>query len=207
MRPFGPEELYAWLFRNYKSLYRRRLDVVKGVFYTLGTDQKWRQGCLVDDHMESLDGRDIMTPKQDLARYETDMRRLYQDIYNRLPPEKRKFTVEALVTKKVAEYAALPIGPVEDYEGWGTNFPRLSERYSPILSVPDDVREDWLRAAYEAALVLRDRAQAIYDPDDDLRMFYFKNQEEADDLNRHHQEAGTRIVQDLERRFGDRLKR
>lgn len=74
-----------------------------------------------------------------------------------------------------------PPGPIPD-DGGRRRFYPVSPDHSNIFAVPDDVTDAWLKVAYEAAVMLRDRSAAA--------------------ANRAH---GETVVAQLRARFGDRL--
>lgn len=80
-------------------------------------------------------------------------------------------------------------GPLKD-NGMNYSFHPLS-KYSNIINVPDDVNDDWLKLAYETAILLRDRSNL---EDTRENMQQTKNRERS-----------FGIIRDLKHRFGSRL--
>ncbi|MFA6235136.1 MAG: hypothetical protein WC824_13260 [Bacteroidota bacterium] len=134
----GPDDLFTRLYLEWPSQFRTRLRVLNHLFFTIGNGFSWLDGCLIDSSPE-----DILewTQKQKFRQ-----KKIREGTANLFELECEMMDLEQ---------AALPKGPLPD-DGKPIDFYPVCD-YSNILCVPDDVRDDWLAVAYEAALALRDR--------------------------------------------------
>lgn len=139
--PQSVESVLAGMFADYPDLFRTLADAYDHLFFTVGNGYDWLDGALVET-------------VQDPAERSVDP----MSAYGNLPYAVRQRLQQILREKK-----DLPKGPVHD-DGAPRPFYPLSD-YSLITRVPDNVRPDWLDAAYEAAWAYHDRASP-YNQDD-----------------------------------------
>lgn len=209
-KPKSAEQVFTDCFTNWRTLYRTRLDVIGHIFFTIGNGYDWIDGNVVytnpDSHLEIAE-REAWQEKNDEG-----------------------FMVRA----RKLEKEATPIGPLPD-DGEKKAFCPASKNYSLVSIVPDDVTDEWLAIAYEAAKALAERSGC---PDNKYRRQcnffmealceemekenpgmtkdreWFKKDREPDlivysDDDRTRQtenvKLGKEIVSELERRFKDRL--
>jgi len=142
--PESPEKLFPKLFRDWRIIYRNRLDILGHLFFTNGNGYSWLDGAVV----ANSDGK----PRKS--------RRLPKGAPKWLSPEffaLKDYRLQDRIQRAHfdREEAKMEIGPLPD-DGKPRHFYPICQ-YSLILCIPDDVRPDWLKVAYEAALCLRDR--------------------------------------------------
>lgn len=181
--PVAPAALFAASFAQWKTLYRTRLDVLEQLFFVIGNGYAW------------LDGAVVSTNPEDHLKYTPEYRaeRRAADTAHVQDPEVRALMDEASA-RIDAEEDALPIGPLPD-DGHPRSFYPVSEEYSLVCTVPDDVRPEWFSVAYEAAVTLRDRSLP-HCADGDGGQVPSANPG-----------IGTQVVAELERRFPQWLDR
>ena len=109
-------------------------------------------------------------------------------VVNTSPDARRRAGRERLRTespKELLRRAGVDVASRPDPEATRYHFCPVSQDYSLVSTVPDDVRNDWLSAAWEAAQLLRDKSEG-----------------EDTDANRL---AGQQICERLPGRFGRRI--
>lgn len=173
--PEGPDTLFPKLYRDWRTIYRTRLDIIDHIFFTIGNGYTW------------LDGGIIATSDEKPIRVK----------HPKGAPEfatPEFFALEDHQLQHIIMQAAMDareekmvVGPLPD-DGKPRHFYPICE-YSDVLNTPEDVREDWLKVVYEAAVVLRDR-QSI-EPDG------FHDSERCAS-NREH---GRKVVEELEAKY------
>ena len=185
------EGVFADCFDHWPTLYQTRTDVINHLFFTIGGGYDWINGGIIntgpEDHLESR--------ARDERRKEQSKKRL--TAIEALDGEDNTKLREKLTRLLVREEDPAK-GPHPEDDGPRAFYPAC-EAYSNICRVPDDVQDDWLKLSYEAALMLRDRSKAI--PEDE------RAPPTQDEINRQIENVklGTKVVKDLEKRFGKRL--
>lgn len=176
--PDTPDELFPKLFRRWKTIYRRRADIIDHLFFVIGNGYSWVDGgivCTSDDGDEEERPVKVPPPGSPEA---------YSDAFYDLPYPEQKVIQDYHYHLREE---AMAVGPIYD-DGRAREFYPVCH-YSAILLVPDDVRPEWLMVAYEAALMLRDRQARIpMRPEDQPRC----------DLNIKY---GEKVVADLEAKY------
>jgi len=180
----GPEARFAQLFREWPTLFRTRLDIIDHTFFVIGNGETWLDGCVVNENPESYEENQAQKIREREVRRAkvvdgtiTEIDRIYEQ------------------TEKEGE--ALPIGPRPD-DGQPRNFYPVCE-YSLILEVPDDVRDEWLAVAYEAAVLLRDRTKGWVGKDG------IESQAIADKRAESNRQYGAQVIAELRERFLGRV--
>lgn len=206
--PGSPDEVFSDCYNHYKSIYQYRHQVIEQLFFVIGNGYDWLDGAIVSnspyDHLEALHRQEDKWDAEEEER-EKD----WEALRARFPE---------LGESPIAARRRKTIGPHPD-DGRPLALYPVSEGYSNIFLVPDDVTDEWLQVAYEAAIMLRDRSSAdAVQPRLDIRLphdpelaaLVKKEREDRAKSDRVRQEqnrqAGVKIVKDLERRFGDRIK-
>lgn len=178
----GPKELEEETTKIYSDIFPNHLAWVDHVFFVIGNGYEWFNGCIISSNIEDLEEGSFAW---ELYQKEEKERR------ERWAEEERQWG------ERMRELCE-KIG--EDYEQYKLNvyskpkdpeekklYP-VAENYSLVMCVPDDVRDDWLLAAYEAAQILASTPPEGHcqDPEHNIKM-------------------GKKALADLEARFGDRL--
>ncbi len=175
--PDSPDELFPKLFQQWRTIYRTRVDILDHLFFVIGNGYLWLDGAIVCTSDDSEGERPKVAPPPGSPEY------LSLEFFKLSSKEQRVITAAYYD----AAENAMPIGPLPD-DGAPRNFYPVCQ-YSDILTIPDDVRPDWLLVAYEAALMLRDRQTTTPErPEDASRCL--KNIE-----------YGTRVVAELEAKY------
>lgn len=170
------EEYIAEKYTQWGNLYQYRYQVLEQMFFTIGNGYYWLDGGLQCsgpyDHLDYTD------------KYEGDK---FSDNYG-IDLEDESISLELRLKLKeiFGEKKKTTPGPHHD-DGRVRRLYPVYPGYSNILIVPDDVRDDWLQVAYEAALLLRDKSDVSLERGEDNHNF------------------GVQAVKDLETRFGGRL--
>lgn len=131
--PQTPEALYATSLRRWPTLYVDRVQVIEHVWYVIGNGYDWLDGAIVDTSPE-----DYLEASRMERRHRKDDR-----------------AIEALLREMKIEPSRLRGPPPKpDAEGRFHFYP-AAENYSLVACVPADARPEWIRAAVEAADILR----------------------------------------------------
>jgi hypothetical protein len=146
--PDSPDELFPKLFRQWRTIYRTRVDIIDHLFFVIGNGYSWLDGAIVptSDYPEEPS---VPAPPDGSPE-------VYSDAF---------FDLSRSEQRVIQEYhyylreQATPIGPLPD-DGAPRNFYPVCH-YSAILNIPANVRPEWLLVAYEAALLLRDRQTTV----------------------------------------------
>lgn len=158
------------------NIWNTRNRVLNQLFFVTGSGYRWVDGTLLNGDQED----------HDFSHWDEQDKRLQESISNLREIEKKYGLINTFdhidERKKKDE--------MELYE-----FSRIS-RYSDICNVPDDVRDDWLDLAYEAAILLRDKSDV-----DLMGHAGTENLEERKLEQLKNKEKGADIVKDLEKRF------
>lgn len=141
--PQSVESVLAKMFADYPSLFRTLADVYNHLFFVVGNGYDWLDGALVEMVQDPAERSVAVDPML---------------VYENWPHDAQQRVQQILRGEK-----DLPKGPVPD-DGAPRPFYPLSD-YSLITHVPDNVRPDWLDAAYEAAWTYHARASP-YNRDD-----------------------------------------
>lgn len=218
--PNTPDELFAECFKNWKTLYRTRADVMDQIFFTIGGGYTWLDGAIVctgpEDHLNKIESP--REPELDAFFNRPDTKKALKDAGLEDPAERRK---------------NLQVGPIEDDGGPRQFYPvDLAGSFANILNIPDDITDEWLKVTYEAACMLRDRSTYTTKPlltkeesrkiDEAMRIHLGVPKRTAKEIERddakwvqehkrHAQEQeknrkiGAKIVAEIKERFGARL--
>lgn len=179
-------KLFKKMEKNYPTLFPDRNRILDHLFFTIGNGYNWLDGGLIElnpsDHLENKD------QKKEFDEFEDIIRRAKQSgkdarLLLGLPEEEEELDTRQIYEEKIWKGDKLPFYPV-------------SKEHSNICCVPDDVQGHWLKLAYEAAILLRDKSGL---PDIESKHNSFpKDYVERQEKNR---EIGALVVSDLERRF------
>ncbi len=136
MNKFTPKETIRRGLLNFPSLYQEPADVLHHLFAVIGNGFEWFDGNLVSWYSEEKDA-DVWLQEQiddavnsnmpSLVLHYRQMQHSYQFI---------KDNIEDIIEHGDTRYA-------------GDYYPLSS--YSRIMTVPDDVTDEWLKAAYQFA--------------------------------------------------------
>lgn len=186
--PPSREQVFNDCYTQYPDTYKTHIDVITRLFFVIGASYKWVDGaimnCAPEDHLEYKRRKE--QAKSDPLKIRTD--NLFREI---IAGEMASEIEKEKLRKLLLDYE--PSGqqrPLPD-DGKVKAFYPVSNGYSNITIVPDDVRPEWLAIAYETAILLRDRS-GISNSNGGL------NKEEWQASNK---EIGARVVNELEKRF------
>lgn len=143
--PESPDELFPRLFRRWKTLFRRRADLLDHLFFVIGNGYSWLDGGIISTLAYEDEERVVTVPPPGSPK-------AYSGGFYKLPYSEQRI-IQDYHHHLLEE--AMPVGPLHD-DGRAREFYPVSQ-YSAILCIPEDARPDWLLVAYEAALLLRDR--------------------------------------------------
>lgn len=183
--PFTAAQTMKLCFKYYGDLYPNRVALLDHIFFVIGNGYDWLDGAVVsnspDGHLESKEADKVFKKmKTQMKRDRAEIDKLLAQID--IIRETETDTLDAFRNQywTTGTYAFYPV----------------SEGYSLICEVPDDVRPDWLALAYEAALLLRDHS-GIPDIKSKWNMGPKSDVKRQED----NRKIGARVVADLERRF------
>lgn len=198
----GPEETFKARYENWPTLYRNRLDIINHLFFVIGGGDDWLNGGIIntspESHLKYLSERtDPVKIAEGNARNERSRQTLEK--YRGTPEAEMPWykSIEMMVDRE----GDGSVGPLPD-NGKPRDFYPISEGYSNICLVPDDVRDDWLAVAYEAAVLLRDRSCG--ERQCDVRKGW-ESQESLDKRVAIQRAHGIRLIQEFRTRFPDRV--
>jgi len=194
--PASPEQVFKDCWEHWPSLYPNGLQipVIEHIFFVIGGGYTWLDGAIVStspqDYLESMRrDRENSTLKEALKASE-ELRKMIR-------------------ARKIAEGEELDYWDYtqeeQNYMRWSQGIYRfypVSEGYSNICLVPDDVRPEWLKISYEAAILLRDKSGIPKMP----KSRYDSSNEDEIKRQEDNRRIGEKVVLDLERRF-PQLKR
>ena len=125
------------MFDNYPTLFTTRKECYNHLFCTIGTGYEWKRGQLV--YCNGLEDED-----ETISEEENDYKS---------PHAKAKQTEENIKNQEEYKRRLIAFNPKfkEDFE----KFYPICE-YSPILSVPSDVKPDWKEAVDECKKMLKE---------------------------------------------------
>jgi len=148
--PPSVEQVLHDCYHHWPTIYRTRLDIIDHLFCTIGNGYSW------------LDGAVYATSPE--AHLELSRRRHDPSGFKPLPLDGLPDDLKEKMIEVNFSFQALadmengpPVGPIPETYAVHRFYP-ISESYSEICLVPDDVRPDWLAFTYEAACTVRDRS-------------------------------------------------
>ena len=174
-RPLTPEKFIQKQIKDWPTLFKDRLDVIDYTFFTIGNGFDWLDGEVVDCGPEAVSNH--KDEEEDLF----DQRFVRSLKEAGISDKDIKELMERAEEQEKERLAKLPPKTHRFYP--------VSEDYSLVSIVPDDVLPGWLDFAYEAAVLLRDSPCS------------------KKHLNPGNAKLGRKIVKDLEKRFGERLRK
>jgi hypothetical protein len=191
------KQVFDDCFKHYPTLFYTRVDVIEHVFFVVGGGYDWLDGSVVCNSPESHLRSKKNEAKQKRINKSMSVALICEEIYGEkfyesLPP-KLKESIKKIVDIEFDKKKEVVERPLPD-EGMRKNFYPVSDNYSLITNVPDDVKDEWLALAYEAAIMLRDRSNVI------------ELSSESSIDNVRNIEIGTRVVRELTERFGARIE-
>lgn len=180
-------KLFKKCQKNYPDIFPDRNRILDHLFFVTGNGYDWLDGCLIElnpsGHLEFKANTKELNEFQEIIdrakNHGKEARRLLG-----LPEEVEDEDTLDSYNEKVWKGDKLPFYPV-------------SKDYSNICCVPDDVQTHWLKIAYEAAILLRDKS-GIPDIKSKHNREYGAKEPERQKENR---EIGAAVVAELERRF------
>jgi len=179
-------KLFKKCQKNYPELFPNRNSILEHLFFVIGNGYDWLDGCLIElnpsDHLEFKAATKELNEFQEIIDRAKNSGREARRLLGLPEAEEEEDTLKSY-RDKVWKGDKLPFYPV-------------SKNYSNICCVPDDVQTHWLKIAYEAAILLRDKSGV---PDITSK----HNEYDKDDVKRQeeNQKIGADIVAELERRF------
>ncbi len=188
--PPSLEQVFQNSWDHWPTLYPKgkRLPVIDHIFFTIGGGYNW------------VDGAIICTNPQDYL--ENAKRRKNEGIEEAL--EAADELRQMIREQKMAQGEELEYWDYTREEQnnmhWDQDvysFYPASEDYSNVCLVPDDVKPEWLKLSYEAALLLRDKSGLPKMPPPRDK----SNNEEDKQRQENNRALGSKVVADLERRF------
>lgn len=193
--PPGPEEVFKNCFDYYPDLFKYRSDVINQLFFVIGNGYVWCDGAIMSTSPEDY----ISSAKIKESDFSIKTNDLFREMIER--DKKKPYLGEELV-KDLRRILGEDVGdpkerPLPEKEGSRRFYP-ISKNYSNITKVPSDVRADWLAIAYEAAILLRNRAGV---PEGSTASHRGTTLEKEIIEHSKYRELGAKIVEDLERRF------
>lgn len=182
--PSSVQEMFEESWDHWPTLYSKgnRISVIDYIFFVIGGGYSWVDGALMStsphDWMESRKNDEAYQKTKQAAK---DIRELLKQckIDQGEEPEDDWDDVH----EKIWRMDVFRFYPV-------------SENYSNICLVPDDVKPEWLSLAYEAALLLRDKSGVP-----DIKSKWYNNTEDDFKRQEENRKIGAIVVADLEKRF------
>lgn len=175
--PPSPATVFTDCFTHWKTIFRTRADVLNYLFFTSGCGYAWLDGALIckgpEDHLSNVT-MFALTPDPVEGLELTS--ELITDLYE--IAQGADIDPSAFIAKK------FPIGPIADDGGPRTFATFDLTAQTNIQNVPDDVCDEWLLIACEAAAVLSVRA-----------------------VDASQRELGKGLLNSLTARFGARLEK
>lgn len=185
-------KLFKKMEKNYPVLFPDRNRILSHLFFTIGNGYAWLDGGLIElspsGHTEN---------KAQLKKFDE-----FEDIIRRAKESGKAARLLLGIAEEEEELDTREIYEEKVWKGDKLPFYPVSEDYSNICCVPDDVQGHWLKLAYESAILLRDKS-GVPDIDSQHNSFpddYAKRQEK-------NREIGAQVVADLERRFSDGIEK
>lgn len=195
----SPNEAFAKAFKNWGGMYPTRMSWRDHVFFTIGNGYDWLDGVIIGNSPDDDKAGDRFREeaKKRHVEYVAHAESL-REAYKLLGKEDK---VQEMIDELMSIDPPDPTSVQPDPSGPQSFYP-VSENYSNICCVPDDVREDWLLEAYKSAIMLRDlsgidpnQSTSSKDPN------YFAKQAIANKT------IGAKICAELEERFGQKFPR
>lgn len=182
--PLSVEKAFQQDMKHWSDLFHNnRIAWIDHQFFVIGNGADWLDGALIHTSVDS-----VIESRRSMRAMHRDMKK-WQKEYAKINVTLEKHNIEPM-----EDVRATMKKEREDYWNSGAyQFYPVSEEYSAVTRVPDDVRPDWLQLSYEAALLLRDKsgipATSRYNDDHDK-----KRQE-------NNRKIGAEVVADIESRF------
>ncbi len=204
----GPQSYHdSWQLaaKTYPTLFRADDDeaFLDHTFYVIGNGCAWLDGAVVplSGHLPEYPGDSIWnehSPESTASEWERRRETMFggalRELEKLVDGRTDDDELKQLLKRWRKEDEALPAKKTKVYPA--------AKEYSGLFLVPDDVRTDWLQAAYRAGLAYRDRALTYgVSGDDDPR-----TQGGTQAYRQKHSAMGAQVVQELEERFGERVK-
>lgn len=145
-------ETIKTLLQDYPRLYKNRMDVLYHLFCVIGNGYDWKDGDLVD-----VSGYQKDRPSEYTIDAEANYQALVDFYQNQMSfmPSEEKLRKEATDNQQHALYLQENIDQIVN-----TTTPLLlstyplSEEYSSLMNIPEDINQDWAQAAEELAKAL-----------------------------------------------------
>ena len=185
------ESVFKDCYENWPSLYKTRVDVINHLLFVIGNGYEWFNGAIVSTSPEDY----IQSRARDAARVERT-KAILADLDEEEHEYRIKMLKDILMRDEVSE-----VGPKPDKGGPVAFYPVCE--YSKICCIPNDVQDDWLKLAFEAACMLRDRSKAV-----PFVNFLGKTQNPTEDEIKRQQDnakLGAKLVTEIKSRFHARL--
>lgn len=170
--PLSVEETFKNCYESYPTLFRTRLDCIDHILFVIGNGYGWLDGACIDESPEEKSERSspayIKQLEAKRAEYTKslgpDTDAWHSHVLKRALEREERGEIQRLWDD--LDYRNLnDVLELEDLKKPGPfpddGKPRIFfpvGQYSRILSIPDNVRPDWLEVCLEAALALRDRS-------------------------------------------------
>lgn len=173
-------------YENWKTIYQTRTDVLDHLLFTIGNGYKWLDGAIFNT-----------TPYDHLERSTDKLEFGIDEIITKW--EELRKEVPSLPELNLQREKDIGVGPFPDMS-IACDFYPVTPGYSNICRIPDNVTDEWLEVCYEAALMLRDRA--------DVGGLYAEgNKREYKKTQESNARIGAALVKEIETRFGSRLRK
>lgn len=127
-------------YKHYPDLFPNRVSVIDHLFFVIGTEYKWLDGCLINTNPSShLPSK--MARKEDTAieKVLNNIRKLSTKNYGVEYDDYHSFNIKRWEADRIAFYP-------------------VSKQFSNICLIPDNIKPSWLKVVYEAALWLKDKS-------------------------------------------------
>jgi len=184
--PDSVEKSFKTSMKHWGNLYPNRIAWIDHIFFVIGNGCDWLDGAIIntgpDGHIES---------RKSLRRMRKDMEKWNKE-HAEIAEIVKKYQLET--PKEITD----SIDNVR-LQMWNSDVYRfypVSENYSAITQVPDDVRSDWLKLSYESALLLRDKSGVP-----DIKSKWASKSDNDEVSQKRNREIGAKVVADLESRF------
>jgi hypothetical protein len=184
--PDTPEKVFKASYNNWVDLYQYRHQVLSQLFLTCGGGYSWLDGCIVDtspfSHLEVVN-----SPVREDSAEIAEMAATWAELIAANP----ELDDDGAIAKYLSPPKVKTPGPHPD-DGRMLET-RYTSGFCNISRVPDDVTDEWLRVAYETALMLRDRSDTSLEGARGLTQLENRT-------------AGYELAKSIMARFGPRLK-
>lgn len=217
----------------YASIFPNRVGVLDHMFGAYGTGYEWYRGELIEIFPSErsrrrelknirrffreefntgkkirlliLKGKHEVILDNNIKNFtEKDKDRVIRELYLDISEYREMENVYTIIEEQGKEYVLVPDDIQErlddrNYSDWHT----IHTEYAPIMAIPDNIKSDWLNAAFEYLTLLLGSNVSVKSPS--VWRFTCKSVEkgqiEADRINKHNHRIGKRILKSLERRF------